>query len=127
MFCVVSRKYYALELKTDVLIAQSICSCLQCDSKLLFLSLPVLVSDSLTHIDRAPSVCVCVGVSTHMCEFGPSDTKLAQGLCHSLLSQRAFCSTTMLEYFVGHPAGGSRTRAQLSVRPVASLPFTILG
>ena len=55
------------------------------------------------------SVCVCVHVcmrAPHMCGFGPSDAELAQGfLCHSLPSQRAFCSTIVLECFLGHPAG----------------------
>lgn len=68
--------------KTDVLIAHNICRCSQCDSKqTAFLVASVLVSVSLSQIDIAPSVCACV--HTHMCGFGPSDTKLAQGLlCH---------------------------------------------
>ena len=115
-------------LKTDVLIAHSICSCLQCDSKqtaFLVIFCPRVI------LCRKPTqlhLCVCVCLKSSTCVYLALPDTLAQGLiCRALPSQRAFCSTTVLECFLGHLAGGSRTGAQRSVRPMALLPFAMLG
>lgn len=87
-----------------------------------FLSLWVILCRKLTQLH----LCVCLKSST--CVYLALQDTLAQGLiCRAVPSQSAFCSTVALECFLGHLAGGSRTEAQRSVRPMALLPFTMLG
>ena len=95
-------------------------------NKLLFLSFSV--PELFSVANRHSSICVCVCLKSSTCVYLALPDTLAQGLiCRALPSQRAFCSTTVLECFLGHLAGGSRTGAQRSVRPMALLPFAMLG
>lgn len=108
-------------LKTDVLIAHSICSCSQCDSKQTAFLVTFCPTKWFSVANFHCYICVCtyVCMSSRMCGFGPPDTKLGQGvLCHSLPSQRAFCSIVTLESFLRPGAWGPGISQTCSLAPL---------